>query len=128
MLIFTTGIDPLGHLVGPIEERRQPARSIRGVLAVGLLAAAILVLASRPTSAAECQPTAKQDFLPAAPAWTGQSESLVVPSGDPWITPAEQTDLTDTPSYGETLAFLRRLEGASPLIRMQTFGRTSQGR
>jgi murein tripeptide amidase MpaA len=67
-------------------------------------------------------------ILPPAVPWSGASERLVAPARDPWITPAERTGLTATPSYDETIAWLQRLDAASPLIRMERFGRTAQGR
>ncbi|MBW3617226.1 MAG: M14 family metallopeptidase [Proteobacteria bacterium] len=69
-----------------------------------------------------------EDILPPAPAWSGASEQLAAPADHPWITPSERTGLTATPSYNETIAWLRRLDAASPLIRMEVFGRTAQGR
>jgi hypothetical protein len=68
------------------------------------------------------------DSLPPAPAWRGASEGLIARPGDPWITPAEKMQLLDTPDYEETIAWLRRLADASPLIDLQEFGRTAQGR
>ena len=68
------------------------------------------------------------DILPPAPAWRGKSERLVVRPNDPWITPSEVSGLTTTPSYVETRAFLERMDAASPLIRMEAFGRSPQGR
>ena len=68
------------------------------------------------------------DILPPAPAWKGKSERLVARPNDPWITPSEKTGLTATPSYAETLAFIRRMDEASDLIRVETFGKTAQGR
>jgi len=69
-----------------------------------------------------------QDYLPASPPWHGASESLIAKPGDPWITPSEKTGLTDTPDYDETVAYLQRLAGASPLLSVQVFGHTAQGR
>jgi hypothetical protein len=69
-----------------------------------------------------------QDFLPPVLPWQGASQSLVVAPDHPWITPAERTGLTDTPSYDETLDWLRRLCDATPLVSMVEFGRTSQAR
>lgn len=68
------------------------------------------------------------ETLPPAPAWRGKSERLVVKPNDPWITPSERTGLTGTPNYAETLAFLARMDEASPLIRVESFGKTAQGR
>ena len=69
-----------------------------------------------------------QDFLPPVLPWKGASEGLVAKPDDPWITPCEETGLTDTPNYEATVAYLRRLAAASPLIQVQEFGRSSQGR
>ena len=66
--------------------------------------------------------------LPPTRPWKGASESHIVAADHPWITPAEKTGLTDTPSYGETIVWLQKLCAASPLVSMIEFGRTSQGR
>jgi len=66
--------------------------------------------------------------LPPAPVWHGASESLIAQPGNPWITPTEQNGFTETPNYEATRAWLERLDAACPLIRMETFGRTPQGR
>ena len=66
--------------------------------------------------------------LPPARPWSGASERLIVAKNDRWITPAERAGFTATPRYDETLAWLERLDAASPLISIETFGRTGQGR
>lgn len=66
--------------------------------------------------------------LPTPPEWHGASERLIVSAGNPWITPTEANGFTETPSYAETRAWLERLDAASPMIRMETFGRSPQGR
>lgn len=66
--------------------------------------------------------------LPPAQPWSGGSERLIVAADDPWITPAERANFATTPLYAETRAWLERLAAASPLIRIETFGRTAQGR
>lgn len=71
---------------------------------------------------------APADLLPPAPPWRGASEALVRPADDPWVTPAERSGLTETPSYEETVAWLERLAEASPLIKLERFGKTSEGR
>ena len=68
------------------------------------------------------------DFLPPLQPWRGASEALIAKPYDPWITPSEKTGLTETPSYDETIAYLKKLEKASPLISLQEFGHTAQGR
>ncbi len=79
-------------------------------------------------AAAASDPDPDRAPLPPVSAWHGRSERLVARAGDPWITPAEQTGFTTTPSDAETRAYLDRLAVASPLIRLKTFGRTAQGR
>src|SRR3974390_2797906 len=48
------------------------------------------------------------DFLPAVKPWSGASEALIVKPDDPWITHSERTGLTETPSYDETVAYLKK--------------------
>ncbi len=46
-----------------------------------------------------------------------------------WTTPAEAAGFRTTPSYADTLTYLKRLEEAAPgKIRLQTFGVSPQGR
>jgi hypothetical protein len=66
--------------------------------------------------------------LPPAPEWHGASESLIVANDHPWVTPAEANGFTETPTYAETRAWLEHLAAASPLVRVETFGRSPQGR
>ncbi len=66
--------------------------------------------------------------LPPVRPWSGASEQLAARPGDPWITPAEAAGFATTPSYAETRAWLDRLDAASPLITMERFGLTSEGR
>ena len=96
---------------------------------MNILPAAILA-ASIATAASPAAGPAGSDRAPLPPeqVWHGASEKLVVKPGDPWITPSEKTGLTATPDYAETRAWLERLAAASPLIRIETFGRTPQGR
>ncbi len=68
------------------------------------------------------------DHLPPVIPWTGASEALIAARDDPWITPAEKSDLTETPTYSETIDYLKKLAEASPLFALQAFGRTAQGR
>jgi hypothetical protein len=53
---------------------------------------------------------------------------LIASADDPWITPAEEVGLADSPGYDETVAWLERLCEASPLLHLRAFGRTPQGR
>jgi hypothetical protein len=46
-----------------------------------------------------------------------------------WTTPAEISGFRTTPSYSQTLAYLKRLEQAAPgKVRLETFGVSPQGR
>ncbi len=69
-----------------------------------------------------------QDFLPPARPWHGASEALIAKPDNPWITPAEKTDLADSPGYDETIAWLSKLADASPFIELKVIGKTAQGR
>ena len=89
-----------------------------------LIAASVLALA--PAPAVSVDPDRAP--LPPERPWHGKSEALIAKAGDPWITPSERTGLTATPSYAETRAYLERLAAASPLIRVETFGKTVEGR
>ncbi len=66
--------------------------------------------------------------LPPDLPWKGKSEKLIAKKSDAWITPAEISDLTTSPNYADTIAFLNKMAAASPLIRLQTFGKTAMGR
>ncbi|HLE85818.1 MAG TPA: carboxypeptidase, partial [Thermoanaerobaculia bacterium] len=77
-----------------------------------LLAAAFVVFAAVPAQAAERPP--HFDALPPELPWAGASLELAVPADDPWATPFEAGGMVDSPSYDETVAWLRRLVAASP--------------
>lgn len=87
-----------------------------------LLGVAVMAEAATPKTAWE------QDILPPALPWHGKSEALIVGPSDPWITPSERDGLTTSIDYDGTRAFLEKMAAASPLIRVETFGRTAQGR
>lgn len=61
-------------------------------------------------------------FAPLAPAVAAQ------PDAGAWLTPAERAEFRATPSYDETLAFLRRLERALPEMKLEFFGSSASGR
>jgi len=67
-------------------------------------------------------------LLPPIQNWSGPSEALIVDADDPWITPAERTQLSATPDYGETISWLHRLVTAAPELEMVSIGRSLQGR
>ncbi|HYC95975.1 MAG TPA: M14 family metallopeptidase [Sphingomicrobium sp.] len=88
------------------------------------------LLAAIPISAGAQAPTSTPIEAPLPPVlpWSGASELLVAPQTDPWITPAERANFVTTPNYAETRAWLDRLVAASPLLSLESFGRTAQGR
>ncbi len=95
-------------------------RSGSVVLAAGLLLAAG---ASRLAASA-----ASEAILPPLPPWEGKSRSLMVDGKDPWVTPSEATGLRGTPTYDETLAYLRRLSAAAPELSLVSLGKSPEGR
>lgn len=102
----------------------------RALLFAGL--STVLALTQAP-AAAQPSPTPPAgpwgaDVLPPALPWTGASERLVAPSGSAWITPAETSGFQRTATYAEIRSFLARLDSASPLIRVEVIGRSSEGR
>jgi murein tripeptide amidase MpaA len=71
---------------------------------------------------------AGQPILPPLVPWEGKSRALAVAKNDPWITPSEKTDFRVTPSYDETVAWLRKLAAAAPELKMISLGKSPEGR
>lgn len=91
----------------------------------------VAVAACAATAAAYAQGQAfvqAPPVLPPAPAWHGASEALVAPAGEPWLTPAERADFQSSPTYAQTLAYLRAMAASSGLLTLHTFGKSYQGR
>ncbi|HEY0140746.1 MAG TPA: M14 family metallopeptidase [Thermoanaerobaculia bacterium] len=85
--------------------------------------ALFLLLTALTVSAAE-----NDAILPPALPWNGASRALVVAASDPWITRSEASGLKATPTYDETIAYLRRLVAAAPQLRMMSIGKSPEGR
>lgn len=66
--------------------------------------------------------------LPTLIPWDGASRDLTAKQDDPWITPSEKSGFRTTPSYDETVAFLKRLVAAAPELRMISLGKSAEGR
>ncbi|HEV8198693.1 MAG TPA: M14 family metallopeptidase [Candidatus Polarisedimenticolia bacterium] len=62
----------------------------------------------------------------AAPA--SNTKTAEVPGGSGWETAYEKSGYLETPRYRETIEYLRRLEKASPWIRVTSFGTSGEGR
>jgi len=90
---------------------------------IRMLAAAVLAFAV--PAVAQTRLTAP---LPPVLPWTGASERLAVPATDPWVTPSESNNFATTPTYAQTRAYIDRLVAASPLLSIEVFGRSAQGR
>ncbi|MEP9400607.1 M14 family metallopeptidase [Sphingomonas sp. VNH70] len=86
-----------------------------------ILAAALFAT----TATAQTPPEAP---LPPVRPWHGASERLVAKPADPWITPAEAANFATTPDYAATRAWIDRLVAASPLLSVETFGKSPEGR
>ncbi|MFQ5843790.1 MAG: M14 family metallopeptidase [Planctomycetota bacterium] len=71
---------------------------------------------------------AAEAVLPPAPRWSGASRSLAVGPEDPWVTPCEASGFVRTPRYGETVAWLKRLAGAAPQVKLVSLGKSPEGR
>lgn len=67
------------------------------------------------------------DTLPPLLPWQGSTESLITPK-HPWVTPAELSNLTETPDYAATVSYLQKLVASSALLRMESIGKSPQGR
>ncbi|MBA4032554.1 MAG: carboxypeptidase [Planctomyces sp.] len=93
-------------------------------LAHGFLLAIILLLSKSENLRAADPPAS----LPPVPKWSGASEGLIVPADHPWITPTEATGMTDTPSYDVTIAWLKKVASASPLVKVVPLGLSAEGR
>ncbi len=71
---------------------------------------------------------AAQSVLPPIQEWHGKSESLIAKSSNPWITPTEKSNFVTTPSYDETMSWLKKLADASPLLTIISIGKSPEGR
>lgn len=104
-------------------------------LLFGLIAPLLLPMLGSPAAAAGNMGTTNAPVvapvkapLPPPMPWRGASEKLPVRAGHPWITPTEASGFVDSPSHADSLGFVRRLAAASPLLTIETFGTSPQGR
>ena len=63
--------------------------------------------------------------LPPLEPWSGKSEQLLERDKKS-LTPAERTNLSASPSFGETIAFIHKIAARSPYVRLQSLGHSSQ--
>lgn len=71
---------------------------------------------------------ADESILPPIKEFQGASLNLIQGPNNPWQTPAEKTNLTDTPSYDETLHYLTKLVNSDKRLTMQSLGKSPQNR
>lgn len=88
-------------------------------------ACAILMLAAPGAQAGQAASTA---VLPPELPWSGASLKLMAAPDAPWATPSERSGLTRTPSYDETVAWLRTLVAAAPELHLVSLGKSPEGR
>ncbi len=69
-----------------------------------------------------------QTPLPPAIPWSGKSRELIAKPNDRWITTAEKTGFQATPTYEQTVVWLRQLALTAPELRMVSLGRSPEGR
>ena len=69
-----------------------------------------------------------ESLLPPIIDWDGASRGLIAAPDDPLRTPAEASGFEITPSYEETMAWLRNLAAESPTIEMVSIGKSWEGR
>ena len=98
------------------------------MLKTGLAALAVAMTAGMTMAQTPPKAPWESEILPPALAWRGASEKLVAKPSDPWITPSERTGLTASPDYAQTRAWLEKLDAASPLVRLESFGTSPEGR
>lgn len=93
-----------------------PVMIVRLAALVSLLAAALVAAPASALTRADSLALAPRPMAPLA----GLSSY--------WTTRAERTGYRLTAPYDETVEYLRRLESASSLVRVRTYGTTGQGR
>jgi len=69
-----------------------------------------------------------QSILPPVRDWHGKSESLIAKSNNRWITPTEKSNFVTTPTYSETMNWLKILSDSSPLLSMISIGKSAEDR
>jgi murein tripeptide amidase MpaA len=100
-----------------------------------LVAAALALAACGVSAAGHAQPApvsdteaARRALLPPELPWRGKSLALVASPLDPWITPAEASGFERTPSYDDTVAWLKQIVAAAPELQLVSLGTSPEGR
>jgi hypothetical protein len=90
--------------------------------------ALILISLSSLSQAVSAHQSDRNEYLPPLEKWHGASEKLLVSGSNPWQTPAEKSNLRDTPSYKETFAYLDKLVASDSRLNKVSLGKSPQGR
>ena len=118
--------------VGQVACQKRRLRANEAAMRLLPAIAATAVLIASPVMSqvppANAQPWDRA-FLPPAPEWDGASRDLLRPADDPWASAFEQDPEHDfSPDYEATRAWFDRLDAASDLIRIESFGTSPEGR
>ena len=119
------------HIAVAFRLLRLGSISLAGLLFLALPAFATAPPADCPPDAAEVQlDAASTTILPPALPWDGASRSLALApdSVSPWLTHAEASGLRCSPSYDETVSYLRSLVDSSPKLHLTSLGKSGEGR
>jgi murein tripeptide amidase MpaA len=98
------------------------------LILVWIAASPLLGTEPSATPVSQFSEAASQAILPPLVPWNGKSRTLAVSKNDPWITPSEKSDFRLSPSYDETVAWLRKLVAAVPELKMISLGKSPEGR
>jgi len=88
----------------------------------------MLSLAFAAWSAVAVPPPPPPPHLPPPIPWDGKSRQWIAKPDDRWITIAEKTAFHATPTYEQTVIWLRQLAAVAPEVRLVSLGRSPEGR
>lgn len=69
-----------------------------------------------------------QEIMPPTIPWSGKSLELIVDNSNKWITPGEESGLTESPDYASTMKWLESVSEASSYVSIARIGTSEQGR
>jgi murein tripeptide amidase MpaA len=127
-VVAQTAFDPMTRRPGnPAYANADTRRIPRMLLRRSVPLLTLLLLLAAPAELPAQTPASSEPLPPALP-WNGKSQELIAKPSDPWITPAERAGFQTTPSYDETVAWLKKLVAVTPELRMVSIGQSSEGR
>lgn len=75
-----------------------------------------------------CCSTFAQDIMPPLMTWDGKSKELLVSKSDKWVTPFELSDGLESPTYAETMVWIKKLAAESEYLELIAVGTSEQER